>query len=95
MKLDEYIKVRGRQAQLARQLGVSPVLIHQWANERPIPVQRCLAIELATEGQVTRKELRPNDWHAIWPDLSASGRSPGRREGDGISGRRKLTGASK
>ena len=26
-------------------------------------------VEHVTNGAVTRKELRPNDWHLIWPEL--------------------------
>lgn len=29
----------------------------------------CVAIERATNGQVTRKDLRPDDWRLIWPEL--------------------------
>lgn len=29
----------------------------------------CVAIEQATDGAVTRKDLRPDDWHRIWPEL--------------------------
>ena len=29
----------------------------------------CYAIERATSGAVTRKELRPKDYWLIWPDL--------------------------
>lgn len=29
----------------------------------------CAAIERATGGQVTRRELRPDDWWLIWPEL--------------------------
>ena len=28
-------------------------------------------LESATEGQVTRKQLRPEDWTVIWPELAA------------------------
>jgi DNA-binding transcriptional regulator YdaS (Cro superfamily) len=28
--------------------------------------------ESATKGSVTRKELRPEDWRQIWPELSAA-----------------------
>jgi DNA-binding transcriptional regulator YdaS (Cro superfamily) len=28
------------------------------------------AIEQATEGAVTRRDLRPDDWHLIWPELA-------------------------
>lgn len=30
-----------------------------------------VAIEQDTAGAVTRKDLRPNDWHLIWPELAA------------------------
>ncbi|KGC15007.1 hypothetical protein DM48_333 [Burkholderia gladioli] len=29
----------------------------------------CVAIERATEGAVTRRDLRPDDWQDIWPEL--------------------------
>lgn len=29
----------------------------------------CVVIELATEGAVSRRDLRPGDWHRIWPEL--------------------------
>jgi DNA-binding transcriptional regulator YdaS (Cro superfamily) len=28
-----------------------------------------VAIEQVTNGAVTRKDLRPDDWHLIWPEL--------------------------
>lgn len=31
----------------------------------------CVAIERATDGQVTRQDLRPEDYWLIWPDLPA------------------------
>lgn len=35
----------------------------QWlSNARPVPVERCSAIERATNGAVTRRDLRPKDW---------------------------------
>lgn len=55
---------------LARILGVKPPTVSQWAkSERPIPVERCFAIERATNGVVTRRDLRPDDWQEIWPEL--------------------------
>ncbi|EEB58323.1 hypothetical protein PSPTOT1_4062 [Pseudomonas syringae pv. tomato T1] len=27
-------------------------------------------LERETEGLLTRKSLRPNDWHVIWPELA-------------------------
>lgn len=29
----------------------------------------CVAAELASKGEVTRKDIRPTDWHLIWPEL--------------------------
>jgi DNA-binding transcriptional regulator YdaS (Cro superfamily) len=38
----------------------------------PISPERCVAIWEATDGEVTRQELRPEDWHKIWPELRAA-----------------------
>ena len=55
---------------LARKVGVAPSVIYQWkTGVRRVPIIRCADIELATNGQVTRKDLRPDDWHLIWPEL--------------------------
>ena len=52
------------QSELARLLGISPVLIHQWkSGERKVPAQRCPAIERVTKGAVRCEDLRPDvDW---------------------------------
>lgn len=42
---------------------------HHYADRIPSPVN-CVAIEQATGGQVTRKDLRPHDWASIWPELA-------------------------
>jgi DNA-binding transcriptional regulator YdaS (Cro superfamily) len=69
MKLIEYVKQRGRQRQLAQTLGITPVLISQWARgARPIPLDRCVDIECATQKAVTCEELRP-DKSAYWSYL--------------------------
>ena len=65
MNLRTYIdQQRGQASALGRAIGVTPVLISQWANgHRPIPAERCPAIEKATSGEVTCEELRPDvDW---------------------------------
>lgn len=31
----------------------------------------CSAIERASDGAVTRQDLRPNDWQDIWPELQS------------------------
>lgn len=58
---------------LAARLGVTVGAVHQWrGGQRPIPVERCVEIERATDGAVTRMDLRPTDWHRIWPELAAA-----------------------
>lgn len=91
MKLIEYVKGRGSQRDLADKLGITPVLISQWANVlRPVPPERCVEIERATGGEVSRKDLRPDDWYKIWPELAAapaSGRPTDPASDSGRSGR--------
>ena len=49
---------------------LSNSVAYQWHRGiRPVPTARVVEIERATDGAVTRKELRPNDWHLIWPEL--------------------------
>ena len=72
MKLREWTKEKpGRPIELAGLIGASPVLISQWATgKRPVPIERCVPIERATDGAVSRIDLRPDDWHEIWPELA-------------------------
>jgi len=78
MELNLYLKRNhGNASRLAATLGLSPVLVSQWAvGKRAVPVTRCTAIERATNGLVTRRDLRPNDWWAIWPELAEQGPFP-------------------
>ncbi|WP_367184448.1 transcriptional regulator [Ferrovum sp.] len=36
---------------------------------QPLSPVRCVAIEQISQGVVSRKDLRPKDWHLIWPEL--------------------------
>jgi DNA-binding transcriptional regulator YdaS (Cro superfamily) len=74
MKLDEYLSQPGVTALgLANKLSVPSPLLSQWrTGARPIPIERCPQIEQATNGEVTRKDLRPDDWQTIWPELDAA-----------------------
>lgn len=71
MKLLDYLSAeRGRQSALAKTLGVHAPDLSRWASgARPVPLEHCAAIERATGGAVTRRDLRPDDWHLIWPEL--------------------------
>ena len=69
MDLKTYLKTH-KQAELARVLGVTQGAVHQWANGlTAVAIERCVPIERATGGAVTRRDLRPNDWQDIWPEL--------------------------
>lgn len=79
MKLSDYLESQGRGAKsrLAAQVGGYASDVSDWlAGNRPIPVHRCAAIERATGGAVTRRDLRPDDWAQIWPELAAGQQTP-------------------
>lgn len=61
----------GGATKLAARLGVSLQVVGNW-KERGVPIERCVAIEQATGGAVTRRDLRPDDWISIWPELAGS-----------------------
>lgn len=58
----------GGLAKLAENIGQSTQTVSNW-RVRGVPLLHCAAIELATGGTVTRRDLRPNDWWRIWPEL--------------------------
>lgn len=62
---------RGIATELARSIGVSASYLSQMASGlAPISPERCVEIEQATKGAVTRRDLRPKDWARIWPELA-------------------------
>jgi DNA-binding transcriptional regulator YdaS (Cro superfamily) len=71
MNLSSYFEIPGNtQVDLAQKVGVSQSMISQIATGlRPCPIPTCVAIERETEGSVSRKDLRPDDWQEIWPEL--------------------------
>lgn len=48
---------------------------HGYADRTPSP-ENCVAIEVATDRAVRRWDLRPNDWHRIWPELIGAEGAP-------------------
>lgn len=68
--IDRAIESCGGMSALARAIGVTAPAVHEWrAGKRPVPIERCVQIERATNGTVRRWALRPTDWHRIWPEL--------------------------
>ncbi len=47
------------QTELAKLLGIAPTAISNWKT-RQIPVHRAVEIELLTNGEIKREELRPD-----------------------------------
>ena len=64
MDLNTFLSSPGSAVELARAIKVAPSLISQWKTGfRPIPAERCPAIERATNGAVRCEDLRPDvDW---------------------------------
>jgi DNA-binding transcriptional regulator YdaS (Cro superfamily) len=71
MKLAEFLNAeRGRNAKVAADARIAPAFLSQIANGvRPAPAEKCYALERACDHHVRRWDLRPNDWHRIWPEL--------------------------
>lgn len=68
MTLTEYFKdePRGSKAEMAEYLGITPVwLALLIRGERKASAALCMKIEKATQGLVTREELRPELFGAI------------------------------
>ena len=73
MNLSQYFEARGRGAatQLAEAIGAHSSDLSNWTSgQRPVPVKFAVAIESATSKSVTRKDLFPDEWHLIWPELA-------------------------
>ncbi len=71
----------GSQQKLAEHCGVVQTAVAAWVKRGTVPAEHCALIEQATKGEVTRKELRPDDWQRIWPELADPATS---QEGQGV-----------
>ncbi len=71
-KLKDWLDEKnGRRAELARMLSVPQSFVSKLASgERPIPIHHMAAIEVMTQGAVTRRDMRPEDFAHIWPELA-------------------------
>ncbi len=65
----------GGLAKLAEVMGESAQTVSNW-RARGVPIQKCAQLERATAGIVTRRDLRPDDWHRIWPELVGTEGAP-------------------
>lgn len=59
----------------AKGIGVSQTAVSNWrtrmqeGKQDAVPSNHCSEIERVTAGAVRRWDLRPDDWHRIWPEI--------------------------
>lgn len=77
MHLSDYVTKNPPAIALARALGVSSPTVFDWCKGNKFPdVRRCAQIERVTNGAVRRWDLRPHDWHLVWPELIGAPGAP-------------------
>jgi DNA-binding transcriptional regulator YdaS (Cro superfamily) len=63
-------EANGGVSEVARRLGVKPPTVHQWlSGDRPVPAALAPQVEALLSQAVRRWDLRPDDWHRVWPEL--------------------------
>lgn len=68
--LNEAIEHAGGVSALAVAIGVTQSAVSNWRSRGVfVPPDHCASIETAAKGAVTRRDLRPDDWYRIWPEL--------------------------
>lgn len=82
MTLDEYLNEPDALTVTGLRMAArvkSDAQIRQWrygySDRLPGP-ENCVAIERATSQRVRRWDLRPKDWHRIWPELIGAEGAP-------------------
>lgn len=59
--LERAVAIAGGQVALARKLGLKQAHVWWWLNRaKKLPAEQAIAIEKATDGKVSRHELRPD-----------------------------------
>ena len=80
-KLEQEIQILGGAVRLAEAIGVGQSAISNLVSRGGTPTPaNCLAIERATDGAITRKDLRPDDFWLIWPDLAEPKRQKAKKQ---------------
>lgn len=92
MNLDAYLTSPGAPSvsEFRERVGAkSDMQIRQWrhgyAGRKPSP-EFAVAIEQASNGAVMRWDLRPDDWHRIWPELVSVKGAPKPRRSKATTG---------
>ena len=67
--LNKAIQRAGGVGKLAEAIGVGQSVVSNWRLRKTLPPpEYCASIEAVTG--VTRRDLRPDDWARIWPELT-------------------------
>jgi DNA-binding transcriptional regulator YdaS (Cro superfamily) len=63
---------------LAEKLGVNAASLYQAVTGRgtPFSPQKCVELERDSGQELRRWDLRPGDWHRIWPELIGTDGAP-------------------
>lgn len=73
MNITDYLKDASlTQQEFADMVGVTQGRVSHWLNGEKVPAERCVQIELATGGKVTRNELRPDVFGERQPERAAA-----------------------
>jgi DNA-binding transcriptional regulator YdaS (Cro superfamily) len=78
MDLKQYLQtVPGASRRLQDGLQINDAYLRQMAGGvRAVSPARCVQIERLTGGVVSRRDLRPDDWRSIWPELDTQPTTP-------------------
>jgi DNA-binding transcriptional regulator YdaS (Cro superfamily) len=69
-KFSKVLKKFGTPTETAAAIGVTVQAVCFWRDgDREINPKTCVIIESLMDGEVTRKDLRPDDWQQLWPEL--------------------------
>ena len=72
---DRVCEAVGGMAKVARALDVPIQTVNNWST-RGIPVLMCATVEALCGSAVRRWDMRPDDWHLIWPELIGADGAP-------------------
>ena len=71
--IQQAIDAAGGPSRMAAALGVTAQAVCFWRDgKRRLPFDHGPAIERLAGGVVTRRQLFPNDWQRVWPELAES-----------------------
>lgn len=71
------LAITGSLTAIAQTLDVSVQRLSNWLSRNAVPLEYCARLEKAADGAVMRWDMRPDDWHLIWPELRKHKDAPG------------------